>query len=101
MTIPTYEIDKGKEKRVEGIEVNGVFIDKVSIEDLQGKAIVFFIIYGQPLKDGSRYDLVKIQQSNGEGKDKYSDEYNLRLKPFLPKTISIHTVTLYCVSLIR
>ena len=100
MTIPEYEVDEREEEWIKWIEVNKIFMGEISLQNLEGKAIVLFSIYSQPVKDGGGYDLIEINQANGKGKDKDSDEYNLGLKPFLPKTISIHTVTLYCVRLI-
>ena len=61
MTIPAYEVDEGEEEWIEGIEVNVVFMSEVPFQDLEGKAIVFFSIYNQPLKHGGGYDLVEIQ----------------------------------------
>ena len=72
MSITKYEVDKGKEKWIKGIEVERIFWVEVSLQDLEGKAVVFFRIYSQPVKDGGGYDLIEVNQANSKGKNKDS-----------------------------
>ena len=59
--MPKYEIDEGEEKWIKGVEVDRIFVAEVSPNDLEGKILVFFSIYGQPMENRGGYDLIEIQ----------------------------------------
>ena len=74
MTVAKQKVNKGEEKRIQGIKVERLLINKAPLEDVEGKCVIFFSICSQTVKDGGGYNLCNIEKSDKKGKYKDPDE---------------------------